>query len=57
MGTWLADGVNETMLAYRILGLAAGLKALKRATAEVSKKFSVMLKVRDAATDNWRRPG
>jgi hypothetical protein len=31
------------------------VKALKRAAKDVSKKFSVMLEVRDAATDKWRR--
>ena len=32
-------------------------KARKRAAAEVEKKAGVVLEVRDAATDNWRRPG
>ena len=35
---------------------AKGESAIKRAAKEVSKTYSVMLEVRDAATDNWRSP-
>ncbi len=52
-------GRHRRRMAAKFIGTiqAKGETAIKRAAAEVSKKFSVMVEVRDAATDNWRRPG
>jgi hypothetical protein len=52
-------GRHRRRMAAKFIGTirAKGESAIKLAAAEVSKKFSVMIEVRDAATDNWRRPG
>jgi hypothetical protein len=52
-------GRHRRRMAAKFIGTirAKGESAIKRAAKEVSKTYSVMLEVRDAATDNWCRPG
>ena len=52
-------GRHRRRMAAKFIGTiqAKGESAMKRAAKEVSKTYSVMIEVRDAESDNWRRPG